>query len=272
MTIVIPFDIFGNPIREGTPVQIVALHPGDVLDKKIVPVKHLLAWRRVYSRTKGGRTIIVSQIGQIHGFEGTLLEVPGWPVPFKISADPQPLPADGRQLTTLRSEIIRDKFGNVMPDGTIVMFVIEEPDGTRSFIPTYTIDGVATTPYQAPRIAGKMSMYATVLGVQSQAYTLVFTAGPAIGNFPVNVQNDPINHGYLLKAGPLLGRLGQYIPDGTPVYFQLINKTGRSYNLEGVSDAGYANVKIVKSLYEAGSYHIQVSAGSGQGTGNIRLP
>ncbi len=272
MTIVIPFDIFGNPIQEGTPVQIEALHPGDVLDKKIVPISHLLAWRRVYSRTKAGRTVIAAQVAQIHGFEGTLLEVPGWPVPFSISAEPQPLPADGQLLTTLRSTIIRDKFGNMMPDGTIVMFIIEEPDGTRSFVPTYTIDGVATTSYQAPRVAGRMRMYATVLGVQSSAYTLIFTAGPAIGKFPVNVQNDPVDKAYLLNAGPLLGKLGQYIPDGTPVHFQLTSRTGRQYSLDGVSDAGYARVEIIKSLYAPGSYNIQASAGSGQGSGKLVLP
>ena len=88
MTVLVPFDAFGNPVMEGTYVEVLVQHPGNSLEKKLLVVHNLVAWTRVFSRIKAGRTTIVARIGNIHGFAGTLLEVAGWPIPFNLSADP----------------------------------------------------------------------------------------------------------------------------------------------------------------------------------------
>lgn len=271
MTVLVPFDAFGNPVMEGTRVEVLVLHPGNRLEKQFLIVHNLLAWTRVFSGTKAGRSLVVARIGLVHGFESTLLEVAGWPVPFGLSADPQPLPADGRLITTLRTDLIHDKFGNVIPDGTELTFIVNAPDGSFSYIPAHTIDGVAEVPFQAPQQAGDYRVQATILGVVSKKLVVRFTAGPAIGTFPITTQKDMTNHNTIVQAGPLLGSLGQYIPDGTPVRFIITNISGQTQELDGVSDAGYAHVALYSAQFPNGTYRVQVIAGSGRATRNITL-
>lgn len=264
MTVLIAFDTFGNPVAEGTQVEVLALHPDGRLEKKVIEVHHLLAWVRIFSDTKAGRTLIATRIGPIHGSEGTLLEVAGWPVPFSISADPQPLPADGRLITMLRTAPVLDRFGNAVPDGTLVTFIVYAPDGSFSTVPAYTIGGIAEAPLQAPLQPGSYIAQATILGMESKKTTIVFIAGATTNTFTISVQHSSIDNTFLLRAGPLLGSLGQFIPDGTPVRFIITNARGQSQELDSISDAGYAQVELFPGQFPAGVYTTHVIAGSGQ--------
>jgi hypothetical protein len=266
MTVLIPFDVFGNPVMEGTRVELLILHPGNHLEKKLLVVRNLLAWTRVFSGIRAGRTLIVARIGQVHGFEGTLLEVAGWPVPFDLSANPPSLPADGHLLTTLSTTVIQDKFGNSMPDGTLITFIVRAPDGSFSTIPAYTIGGIAHVPLQAPRQPGRYVVQATVLGVESHPLVLQFTPGPAASTFPLVLQKDVVNDAYILQAGPMLGSLGQYIPDGTPVRFVITDAHGQVQELDGAAIAGYASVELLSAQFPKGTYRARALAGSGQAT------
>ena len=266
MTVLIPFDIYGNPVMEGTKFEVLVLHPDNRLEKKFLVIHNLLAWARVYSGIKAGRTTIVARIGQIHGFEGTLLEVAGWPVPFDVSADPAQLPANGNLVATLSTAPVVDKFGNVMPDGTLITFIVHAPNGSYSTIPAYTIDGKAQALLQAPVEPGLYTIEATVLGVTSHKFVMQFTPGPVVNTFAIKVQKDVKNNRYLLLVGPMLGSLGQYIPDGTIIRFLIVSAGGQRQELDSISDAGYANVELPLVLYPAGSYTVHMLVGSLQVT------
>jgi hypothetical protein len=140
ISVVVPFDRFGNPVAEGTPVSMRALHPGDQLELKQTQIRNMLAWSRMYSRTRAGRTTVSVTAAGKYGPDATFSEVPGWPAPFTLSASPANLPADGRQFVTLRTDVVRDDYGNAMLDGTLVTFVVDIPAGKPRFIPAYTIE------------------------------------------------------------------------------------------------------------------------------------
>ena len=271
MTVLIPFDAYGNPVMEGTKLEVLVLHPDNRLEKRFLVIHNLLAWTRVFSGVHAGRTSIVALIGQIHGSESTLLEVAGWPVPFDIFANPQPLPADGNLVTTLSTAIILDKFGNVMPDGTLITFIVHAPDGAYSAIPAYTIDGIAKTLLQAPLEPGMYTVQATVLGVVSHKIVVQFEAGPSDNTFAIAVQKDGKNSAYLLRAGPILGSLGQYIPDGTPIRFIVVSANGQQQELDSISDAGYASVELLSAQFPVGNYTVHIFVGSQQVTHTFLL-
>ena len=151
-----------------------------------------------------------------------------------------------------------------MPDGTLLTFIVKAPDGTVSSIPAYTINGVAEAPLQAPAQTGLYTVQATILGVESSKLIVHFTPGPAVNTFPISVQKDTLNKAYVLEAGPLLGSLGQYIPDGTAVHFFIKNARGQMQQLDGASDAGYASVELPIAQFPAGAYSTRVTAGFGQ--------
>lgn len=272
MAVVIPFDQFGNPIAEGTPVNMRSLHPQQQLKTYQPKIEHLMAWQRIYSSTSAGRTIISANIGAVHGPEGVLLEIPGWPVPFALYSDPQTLPADGFQLLTLRSDMIRDQHANIMPDGTLVNFVVDGPTGDRRVLPTVTVDGIAETTMQAPLIPGTYTIQAAVYGMASDPLVVHFTPGPAVGRFSVRVTPDPLNDALLVKAGPITGALDQYVPDGTPAYFSLVDEGGKEQRLTAVVDTGYATLSLRRILLPSGQYNISVSAGNGTGEVMLTIP
>ncbi len=167
------------------------------------------------------------------------MEVPGWPVAYAVEADPQSMTGDGRLLLTLRTGLIRDRFGNELPDGTIVTFVLEDPAGKRRWVPGYTVDGVAEVTIQAADEPVAYQVWATTYGVESLPATITFTAGPAVGTFPLAADLHTPSGDLTLTAGPVLGPLSQYVPDGTSVRFEVADSLGLVQTVSGITDAGY---------------------------------
>ncbi|MBP7960999.1 MAG: SH3 domain-containing protein [Caldilineaceae bacterium] len=265
MVVTIPFDELGNPVADGTPVQIRALHPGPRLELATAPVDHLLSWFRLFSGTEAGRTLIAVQANQVFGPEKELMEVPGWPVAYAVEADPQSMTGDGRLLLTLRTDRIRDRFGNEVPDGTVATFVLEDPAGKRRWVPGYTVDGVAEVTIQAADEPVAYQVWATTYGVESLPATVTFTAGPAVGTFPLTADLHTPSGDLTLTAGPVLGPLSQYVPDGTSVRFEVADSLGLVQTVSGITDAGYAMVAVRLVGLQSGDYTVTAQAGSGQG-------
>jgi hypothetical protein len=266
MTVIVPFDQLNNPVADGTPVRVQALHPGDRLDEQTVPVRHLLAWARIRSGIVAGRTTISVVSGDAHGPDAVLLEVAGWPVPFAVTFEPAALPADGRQLMTLRTAVLKDQFDNIVPDGTIVAFVVEAPDGSRRTISAPTLAGVAEATLQAPATPVTLVVWGTVYGTGDPPAParLPFTAGPAVGRHPVTIQVIPDRNAIKLRAGPLLGPQDQFIRDGSEVTFRVTGPV--EVVLRAAAESGYAEVELRPAALVAGSYSVETTAGSGHGS------
>lgn len=272
MVAAIPFDDYGNPVAEGTPVEFRALHPDGTLERTTVAVSHLVAWQRVTSRTRAGRATVSVEAAGAHGPDATFEEIPGWPGAFGITASPAGVPADGRQLVTLRTDVIRDAFGNPMTDGTLVTFVVDTPGALPRFIPAYTIDGAAEAQFQAPEAPGEVMARATLFGVESRPLTLTFAPGPAVGTFPVAVQVNARDGLVAIDAGPLLGPIGQFVPDGTPVRFRITGPDGAAREVEALAEQGRAGVELRLAELSTGRYTVEASAGSGRGAAAFEAP
>ncbi|HEX5690957.1 MAG TPA: hypothetical protein VFX76_13180, partial [Roseiflexaceae bacterium] len=210
-------------------------------------------------------TTVTVAAGEAHGPDATFDEVPHWPIPFGLNASPTHVPADGRQLITLRTDVIRDRFGNPMLDGTLVTFTADIPGSEPRLIPAYTIDGKAEAQLQAPDSPGEVTVRATLYGVESQALSLRFAPGPAVGAFEVVAQVNARDGFVTLQAGPLLGALGQFVPDGTPVRFRLTNPDGTASTVHGEAEKGRAAIELRLADLASGSYHVEVTVGAGSG-------
>ncbi len=211
MTVIVPFDRFNNPLANGTPFTVRVRHPDQSVETLRTETDHLLAWERVYSGTKAGRSTITVEGEGAFGPAADLLEVAGWPERFTLSATYDHLEADGRQLVTIQSDEIVDRFGNMMPDGTQVLFVVEDMAGKRT-LPAVTIDGSAETTLQAPDQPQTVSITALVYDRASEPLTLAFRE--SVTDFTVLAQQSE-SGAIAVTAGPVLGALNQYVPDGT---------------------------------------------------------
>ncbi|NTW00745.1 MAG: hypothetical protein HGA19_05470 [Oscillochloris sp.] len=270
--VAIPFDMFGNPVVEGTLVHFEIQRPNAKREALTAPVTHLLAWNHVSSSPHAGRTIITATTGHAHGPDANLVETPGWPVPFTLSAQPRGLPADGRQFVTLRSQPIVDAYGNPMLDGTLITFVAEVPGGSSRFIPAYTIDGVAEAYLQAPPVPGTVTVRAILYGIESDPLRISFASGPAIGMIPVKATVDIPGGSVAIDVGPLLAALGQFVPESTLVHLTLIKPDGTSQDFTTVTEGGYTHKELRLTDLPSGNYIVEVSAGSGTGRVRFTIP
>lgn len=276
MLVAVPVDRFGNPLADGFPVTVRAQHPGppgsdplSALEEQNTEIERLFAWARVYSRTRAGRTFLSINAGDAASPERDVLEVPGKPVPFSLYAQPNPAVADGRQMVAITSGQIQDGFGNTLLDGTSATLLAESDDGSRRMIPAFTQDGRIYASLQSPARPGALRLFALVDDVKSEGLTLTFTPGPAVRPFPVRVavSGDDL----WLTAGPLLGPIGQFIPDGTEVRFTLTDPDGVPLELAAVAEFGYARLSLPLADLMDGEYWAAATVGTGAGANGFRV-
>jgi hypothetical protein len=276
MLVAFPTDEWGNPVPADTAVTVRVEHPGpaaaDQSGKQEViktTAANLLAWTKLKSGTAAGQTRVAVMAGQAHSPEKVFREIPGPPVTFTVNAAQTDAPADGRQLIELTTSQITDRFGNAMLDGTSMTFLATAADGSRRSIPATVIDGVARAVFQAPVKPVEVVVQAVLAGVTSEPLTLSFGAGPAVEAISVatTLTTDTLE----IKAGPLVGPLGQFIPDGTPVTFQLISGDELVQELVVPAYYGYATAVLRRAGLESTNYDIQVMAGTGRGQTRVEV-
>lgn len=270
MLVAVPTDRYGNPLADDFPVTVRAQHPapdgGDSLadpETKETKIERLFAWARILSKTKAGRTFLSVNAGEASSPERDVLEVPGPPLPFRLYAEPETAVADGRQTVAISSEQIRDQYDNLLLDGTSVQLLAESSDGSRRMIPTVTQDGRIYASLQSPGAPGTLTVRAQIVDVLSQPLTLRFTPGPAVR--PITVTVELTDDFLVIRGGPLLGPIGQFIPDGTPVGFTITDPDGMPSEWDAVAEFGYAQLALRRSELMPGEYRVQAAVGTGRG-------
>lgn len=175
MAIVIPRDRWGNPVRDGTAIALRSRQPDGTQRDQTLRIDHLLAWTRLRSGTDAGRTLVTVADQQPDPPAAVLIEFPDWPTGLTLTATPPRAPADGRANVSLRTGVIRDRFGNVVPDGTLVSFVLEGAPRPQRDITAFTIDGVAEAVLRAPRRPQRVAVRAVVRYIASAPTRVVWT-------------------------------------------------------------------------------------------------
>ena len=265
--VIIPFDPFYNPVPDGTPLTIEASRPDGSLETYHLETNHLLAWQKLYSSTTAGRSRLATHTDTAFGPEATFEETPDEPTSFTISADKQIIPADGQQLIHLRTELLHDRYNNTLLDGTLVTFLIDDSNSTRRIIPAYTLDGIAEITIQAATLAGEATIQAVVSQQVSDPLTLQFVASE------VRVPLETKLNGRVLTvvAGPILGKLQQYLPDGTEAQFIIANAAFEGDAQTSTIDNGFVSADFRIENLPAGDYTLTVIIGDNNAQATFRV-
>jgi hypothetical protein len=268
----IPQDALGNLAADGTPIRVRARNPAGILAEQQITSRYGIAWLKIVGGNTAGRIIITAESGDAHGPEAALDAVAGAPISATIQAEPATLPADGRQNLTLRTSVLQDRFGNMVPDGTLVTFLVIAPDGSERRIPATTIGGVAVAPLQAPAEPGATIVIATIGLARSEPLGIIFGDGPAVGRIELQTSIDVEQGLVIVTIGPLLGDLGQLVPDGTPVQLSLIDAGQGTHRITVRTDYGYARAQLRLADFAAGTVVIVATAGAGSGSAAFEVP
>ncbi|MFP9116067.1 hypothetical protein ACLI1A_19165 [Flavobacterium sp. RHBU_3] len=252
MMVAAPTDAYDNPKPEGTPVAIKSQFLENI-SVTSYPVKDFIAWKRIYSPEKSGKMLTSIACGGEESKETETDVYPNLPVNFKIGYKRNHKFADGNQLTTLATSEIRDKFGNVVADGTLVLFEILTNRG--KILKTYgaTISGVAEAKILAPERYDSYKVKAFVNGMGESSLI-------KIDYYPikVDIEYNFSKGNRVLTVGEINSFMGQMAPDGTLVTIKVLHKSKEIETLEEFTNKGFTVFKFPKEAYKEKEYEFEI--------------
>lgn len=261
MILAIPADTFENLTADKTPVNFSLHRPDESFEKVNKLTEHGVAYHKIYSKSKVGKTIIGVTAGAATAKEKELLEMPGFPVDFQIFSEKVYSYADKRQNFHLKTSVIKDKYGNIVADGTLLNIDVTDSDNSKRILTSYTMDGVAELDIQNPALAGEILVNASIYG-DAKSNELVLRFKKYLEKLPAKFSKDEKS----VIVGPLIGPLKQYMSDGAEIEMYIENLGQTKI---GVVKNGYAKIDLTDM--QAGTYTGQVSSGGLKTKINFKL-
>ncbi|SOE21717.1 hypothetical protein SAMN06298216_2173 [Spirosomataceae bacterium TFI 002] len=249
MLTVIPQDEFFNLTKSGTGVDFKMVRPNGKLYAQSISTNYGVAFSKIFSERKVGKTIIAVNTNGIAAKEKELLEIAGPPVDFKIEAIGIYPYADSRQYFQMESSEILDRFGNQVANGTLVQFSVSDANGSSRILNAYTISGKAILNINNPSNEGRLQVQASI-GDYAKSNIVGY-------DFRRHIQKMDANfEGKYIVVGPVIGRFGQYATDGTEVVLEDL-ETG--FTLTKYVKKGYA--RFSTEGMNTKSYALQITCG-----------
>ncbi|AXG68824.1 hypothetical protein KORDIASMS9_01041 [Kordia sp. SMS9] len=253
MLVVIPTDALDNPVKAKTEVTIKRQFLANE-QQEIVQTNHLIAYQNLYSPQKSGRMLLATECLGLNSKEFTVEIMPAIATDFEIFAKRSHEYADGNQITTFTTSILKDKNNNVVSDGTFVEFIITNANGNLLKTSGMTIDGIATAKMLHPDRAATWDIQAFVVGI-SESNTISLTYKKVIENFTVSFSENNRN----MEVGPLRSFMNQLIPDGLQVTLK-VSQNGKileTYQKE--SRDGFVNFQLNPNSCSNGNYDFEIT-------------
>lgn len=250
MLVVIPTDALDNPLAENTPVN--AKHQFLTSEENdAIFTKNLIAYKNIYSQKESGRILVSSECLNINSKEFTVNVLAAIPTNFTISAKRSHDYADGNQITTFSTSIIKDKQNNVVSDGTFVSFFITNKAGNILKTSGTTINGVATSKMIHPDCEENWTIRAYVNGM-ADSETITLKYKQVIQDFDVEFSKN----NRAITVGPFQSFMKQMIPDGLQVKLLVYRNNILLETQTKTSKDGFVNYNLNPNIFKNDSYTI----------------
>jgi hypothetical protein len=255
MMVAVPTDNFDNPKPDGTPTTIKAQFL-ESITQEVIPVKDFISWKRLHAPEKSGKLLTSISCFGVETKETETDVFPSLPTDFTVSYSRNHRFADGNQLTTLTTSIIKDEFNNVVSDGTLVDFVVATKENMLLKTCGTTINGVAEAKILSPEHAETYQVTAFVTGMAKsssisidyeQVYTKIACA------FSADKRT--------VTVGPLRSFMGQITPEGTTVTLEVYRNNKKAGELvEFTNSKGIAVFTIRQKRFPEKEYTFIITA------------
>ncbi len=253
MMVCVPTDVYDNPLKEQTPVLIKHQFLTDIVTHN-QKTENFIAWERIYSKTKAGKLIVSTECKYTNSKEIETEIQPNIATDYTFTSIQNHDFADGNQITKLQTSVIKDKYQNIVADGTIVNFKIISKNGFFLRTQAATINGIATAQILHPDHAETYTIKSYITGIAESSYvTIPFK--PLINNFQFVFTNKNRS----LFVGPLKSYMHQLVPDGIRVIVKIYHKEKLIENIEAHTVNGIAKFNFEKDLYPKNEYQFEIS-------------
>lgn len=266
MFVLIPTDTYDNPLANGTKVTIKHQFLKTSFNNEVF-IKNSMAYMNIYSLTQTGRIFASSECLGLNSKEYTVNVMPAIPTNFTISNQRNHDFADGNQITTFSTSIIKDKYGNIVSDGTYVEFFIKNNSNYILKTAGTTINGMAQAKMIHPNHQEQWEVKAFIEGM-AESNTIKLTYKSIISNFDVHFSD----HNRLITVGPLKSFMNQMIPDGLEVSLTAYHNDIKTQTLIKNTFEGFATFKLDNNNFPAHVYNFKIiTAGLEKTYTNIKL-
>tara|TARA_B100000767_G_scaffold192037_1_gene179228 strand:+ start:2601 stop:3800 length:1200 start_codon:yes stop_codon:yes gene_type:complete len=253
MLVVIPTDDLDNPLSKNT--EVVIKHQFLRFQKKeVVFTKNLISYKNIYSPLKSGRMILSSESLSLNSKEYDVNIMPAIGSNFKIYSKRNHEYADGNQITTFLTSVIKDKNNNVVSDGNFVEFFITNKKGNVLKSSGTTINGVAYAKIIHPDHQENWKIKAYMIGI-AESNVLEIIYKKVIDTFNVNFSDN----NRIVKVGPLKSFMSQMIPDGLQVKLSIYKEEKLLHEFFKTSKDGFAVFTLNKNIYKHDTYHLKIT-------------
>ena len=252
MFVTLPLDPYDNSLEDGTPVKINENIHNNYSNQEIL-IKDLIIWKKIYSPTKSGKIFINADYKNKSTKEFVAEIYPSIAMPFTINYNRIHDYADGNQLTTIKTSVLKDKFGNIVSNGTKVVF--EYTNSKNEILKSFgsTIDGVATTQWTHPEVEESYAVKAKVSDL-----SISNTINLKYKTWDFAIEYKFINKNRTLKIGPLLSYQKQWISNGTKVTIIVYTKDKQKVELIEKTINGEVQFLLEEHLYPNGIYAFEI--------------
>ena len=254
MLVVIPTDHLDNALSDSTKVTIKHQFMSNRYASDVF-TKHGFGYINIYSEKKEGRILLSSESTALNSKEYDINVVPAIPTNFKINAKRIHDYADGNQITTLVTSVIKDRFGNTVSDGTFVTFHVTNQEGYKSKTYGTTINGMATANLLQPDHEEQWLVKAYIEGMaNSNSITLNYKQ--AIEDFKI-IFSENKRH---VTVGPIKSFMNQRIPDGLNVQLLIYKNDVLQYNTLKQTRNGMTEFNLNSDRFTKGTYKLVFTA------------
>ncbi|WBX72626.1 hypothetical protein PG913_06795 [Tenacibaculum pacificus] len=254
MLVVIPTDDLDNPLKKGTIVKVKHQFLKSERKTKVL-TNNLIAFKNINSPLKSGRMIITSESLNLNSKEYDVNIMPAIGTNFKLFFKRNHKYADGNQITTFYTSIIKDKNRNVISDGSFVDFFITNKKGNMLKTSGTTINGIAYAKMIHPEFEDNWKVKAYINGI-SESDILKINYKKIIDKFDVNFYDN----NRTVKVGPLKSFMNQMIPDGLKVKLAIYKDEKLLNDIIKKSKDGFVYFNLNSNIYKNGNYTIKITA------------
>lgn len=160
MLVSIPLDKYDNINRNKLKVKKTIRGNSTVFNHKNL---EYVNYDRIFSMQKKGKIYLITIDKDTISKKKEIAVRASYATDFQIAYNRNNQLADGKEITEIKTSVITDKYGNIIENGSLVTFVINEEKNTYYGYAT-TINGIATFKKVHPSLPKKISIQAFVDG------------------------------------------------------------------------------------------------------------
>lgn len=253
MMVTVPTDGFDNPKKENTNVILKYQFLQNVTNLNL-KTKNFIAWYDIYSPNKSGKLLVSSECDKIATKEIETEIYPNIATNFTIDYKRNHEFADGNQITHFTTSSIKDQYGNVVSDGTLVSFLIKTKNSLILKTFGATINGIASAQLLHPDHQQVYSVKGFVTGI-AESNSLTINYKPIISTFNYSFSNK----NRTLTVGPITSFMNQLVPDGIKVIVKILYKDKLVATLQEDTSKGLAIFELSEDFYKEKNYRFEIT-------------